>query len=85
MLNMHPSLLPKHNGLNTHQAALDAGDTVAGCTVHMVPPVLDSGPILGQAEVPVLPEDTAESLAARVLKEEHKLYPAMLARYLENV
>ena len=81
MLNIHPSLLPKYPGLHTHQRALDAGDAEAGCTVHEVTPVLDDGPILGQARVPVLPDDTAESLAARVLVQEHRLYPAVLRRF----
>ena len=85
MLNIHPSLLPKHKGLHTHQAAIDAGDAEAGCTVHMVTPDLDSGPILGQTKVPIQPDDTAETLAARVLVEEHKLYPAMVAEYLRNL
>lgn len=82
MLNIHPSLLPKYPGLNTHQRALDAGDAEAGCTVHEVTSVLDDGPILGQRRVPILKDDTADSLAARVLKEEHILYPAMLAQFL---
>lgn len=82
MLNIHPSLLPKYPGLHTHQRALDAGDAEAGCTVHEVTPVLDDGPILGQARVPVLPGDTAETLAARVLGQEHKLYPAVLRRFV---
>ena len=81
MLNIHPSLLPKYPGLHTHQRALDAGDTEAGCTVHEVTAVLDDGPILGQARVPVLPGDTAEVLAARVLAQEHLLYPAVLRRF----
>ena len=81
MLNIHPSLLPKYPGLHTHQRALDAGDTEAGCTVHEVTSVLDDGPILGQARVPVLAGDTAEALAARVLKLEHQLYPAVLHRF----
>ena len=81
MLNIHPSLLPKYPGLHTHQRALDAGDTEAGCTVHEVTPVLDDGPILGQATVPVLAGDTAETLAARVLVQEHALYPAVLRRF----
>ncbi|MER5172505.1 MULTISPECIES: phosphoribosylglycinamide formyltransferase [Thioclava] len=82
MLNIHPSLLPNYPGLHTHQRALDAGDTEAGCTVHEVTPVLDDGPILGQASVPVLAGDTADTLAARVLVQEHKLYPAVLERYV---
>ena len=81
MLNIHPSLLPKYPGLHTHQRALDAGDQEAGCTVHEVTAVLDGGPLLGQARVPVLAGDTAETLAARVLREEHRLYPAVLRRY----
>jgi phosphoribosylglycinamide formyltransferase 1 len=79
MINIHPSLLPKYKGLHTHERALAAGDAVHGCTVHYVSAELDSGPIIMQAEVPVLPGDTAESLAARVLAEEHKLYPRALA------
>ena len=81
MLNIHPSLLPKYPGLHTHQRALTAGDRVAGCTVHEVTAVLDDGPILGQTEVPVLPGDTAESLAARVLVAEHQLYPKCLRQF----
>jgi len=81
MLNIHPSLLPKYPGLHTHRRALDAGDAEAGCTVHEVTPVLDDGPILGQARVPILPGDTAEMLAARVLEMEHRLYPAVLRRF----
>ena len=81
MLNIHPSLLPKYPGLHTHQRALDAGDAEAGCTIHKVTPVLDDGPILGQARVPVLAGDTADTLAARVLVQEHRLYPAVLRRF----
>jgi phosphoribosylglycinamide formyltransferase-1 len=81
MLNIHPSLLPKYPGLHTHQRAIDAGDRQAGCTVHEVTAVLDDGPILGQARVPVLPEDRADDLAARVLVQEHRLYPEVLRRY----
>lgn len=81
MLNIHPSLLPKYPGLHTHQRALDAGDDQAGATVHLVTPELDAGPILGQARVPVLPTDTAETLAARVLTQEHRLYPEVLRRF----
>lgn len=81
MLNIHPSLLPKYPGLDTHQRALDAGETQAGCTVHEVTADLDTGPILGQARVPVLPGDTARTLAARVLVQEHILYPAVLRRF----
>ena len=81
MVNIHPSLLPKYPGLNTHQRALDAGDSEHGCTVHEVTGVLDDGPILGQAHVPVMAKDTAETLAARVLAREHVLYPAVLRRF----
>ncbi|MCC5961568.1 MAG: phosphoribosylglycinamide formyltransferase [Rhodobacteraceae bacterium] len=80
MLNIHPSLLPKYRGLDTHARAIAAGDSEAGCTVHEVTPALDDGPILGQARVPVLPEDTPETLAARVLPMEHRLYPLVLRR-----
>lgn len=81
MLNIHPSLLPKYRGLHTHARALEAGDTAHGCTVHEVTAELDGGPILGQARVPVLPGDTPEALAERVLPLEHQLYPAVLRRY----
>lgn len=81
MLNIHPSLLPKYRGLHTHARALQAGDAEHGCTVHEVTPELDDGPILGQARVPVLADDTPETLAARVLVEEHRLYPAVLRRF----
>ncbi len=80
MLNIHPSLLPKYRGLRTHARALTAGDTVAGCTVHEVTADLDDGPLLGQGRVPVAPDDTPETLAARVLGMEHRLYPAVLRR-----
>jgi phosphoribosylglycinamide formyltransferase-1 len=81
MLNIHPSLLPNYPGLHTHACALTAGDREAGCTVHEVTPVLDDGPILGQARVPVLPGDTEATLGARVLAMEHRLYPAVLRRF----
>ena len=81
MLNIHPSLLPKYPGLHTHARALAAGDALAGCTVHEVTAELDAGPILGQARVPVLPSDTEDTLAARVLTAEHLLYPAVLRRF----
>lgn len=80
MLNIHPSLLPKYPGLDTHARAIAAGDAEAGCTVHEVTADLDAGPVLGQARVPVLPGDTPQTLAARVLEQEHKLYPAVLRR-----
>ncbi len=82
MFNIHPSLLPKYKGLHTHQSAIDAGDEVAGCSVHLVTAELDGGPVLGQTEVAVLPGDTAETLAARVLFAEHQLYPRVLAEYV---
>lgn len=81
MLNIHPSLLPKYRGLHTHKRALDAGDAQAGCTVHEVTAELDEGPILGQARVPIEAGDTPETLAARVLEQEHVLYPAVLKRF----
>lgn len=81
MLNVHPSLLPKYKGLHTHQRAIDAGDTQAGCSVHEVTAELDGGPVLGQARVSILPGDTPETLAARVLTQEHRLYPAVLRRF----
>jgi phosphoribosylglycinamide formyltransferase-1 len=81
MLNIHPSLLPKYKGLNTHQRALDAGDAEAGCTVHEATAELDGGPILAQARVPIVRGDTAQSLAAKVLVKEHVLYPATLRRF----
>jgi phosphoribosylglycinamide formyltransferase-1 len=79
MINIHPSLLPAYKGLDTHQRAIDAGEGKAGCTVHLVTEELDDGPILAQAEVPILPGDTADMLAARILIEEHRLYPRALA------
>jgi phosphoribosylglycinamide formyltransferase-1 len=81
MLNIHPSILPLFPGLDTHARALAAGMAVHGCTVHEVTHELDSGPILGQGVVPVLPGDTPERLAARVLPMEHRLYPAVLRRF----
>jgi phosphoribosylglycinamide formyltransferase 1 len=81
MLNIHPSLLPLYPGLHTHARAIAAGDAQAGCTVHEVTAQLDAGPMLGQARVPVLPDDTEADLAARVLVQEHRLYPAVLRRF----
>ena len=81
MLNIHPSLLPKYPGLHTPARALAAGDTEAGCTVHEVTADLDAGPMRGQARVPVLAGDTEATLAARVLVQEHRLYPAVLRRF----
>jgi phosphoribosylglycinamide formyltransferase 1 len=82
LLNIHPSLLPAFPGLHTHQRAIDAGCKFAGATVHQVTSDLDHGPILEQAVVPVLPDDTAESLAARVLTQEHLIYPRAIAQLL---
>ena len=82
MVNIHPSLLPRHKGLNTHDACLVAGEKVSGASVHLVSPDLDSGEILGQVEVAVLADDTAESLAERVLIAEHQLYPRVVSQYL---
>jgi phosphoribosylglycinamide formyltransferase-1 len=79
MLNIHPSLLPAFPGLHTHERALEAGAKLHGCTVHLVTEGMDAGPILAQAAVPVLPDDDADRLAARVLVQEHLLYPAALA------
>lgn len=84
LLNIHPSLLPKYPGLHTHQRALDAGDTEAGVTVHYVTPELDGGPPILQARVAVLPDDTADTLAARVIKEEHVIYPLAARWHLEG-
>ncbi|MET0428776.1 MAG: phosphoribosylglycinamide formyltransferase [Microvirga sp.] len=78
MINIHPSLLPLFRGTKTHRKALDAGVRIHGCTVHFVVPELDAGPIVSQAAVPVRPDDTEESLASRVLAQEHRLYPAAL-------
>ncbi len=83
-LNIHPSLLPAFAGLHTHERALDAGCKVAGVTVHQVTAELDHGPILAQAVVPVLPGDTAEALAARVLTQEHLIYPRAIAELLQK-
>lgn len=77
-LNIHPSLLPAFKGLHTHTRVLDEGVKITGCTVHFVRPEMDSGPIVAQAAVPVLPDDTPESLADRVLEVEHRLYPHAL-------
>ncbi len=80
MINIHPSLLPKYPGLDTHRRAIEAGDAEAGCTAHLVTAGVDEGPIIDQARVPVEAGDTPETLAARVLVAEHRLYPAALAR-----
>jgi phosphoribosylglycinamide formyltransferase-1 len=78
MLNIHPSLLPAFPGLHTHERALEAGVKLHGCTVHLVTQAMDEGPILAQAAVPVLPGDTADTLAERVLVQEHRIYPLAL-------
>lgn len=83
ILNIHPSLLPLYPGLDTHRRAIEAGDAFGGCSVHIVTRGLDDGPVLGQAKVRIRPGESAESLAERVLKEEHALYPVALERYCE--
>jgi len=85
MLNIHPSLLPKYRGLETHARALAAGDVEHGCTVHEVTAELDGGPILGQARIPIQPGDTPDALARRLLPFEHALYPLVLRRVVEGV
>jgi phosphoribosylglycinamide formyltransferase-1 len=84
MFNIHPSLLPKYRGLHTHQRALDAGDRLHGASVHFVTEELDGGPLIVQAQVPVLPEDDADQLAARVLQREHKIYPLAIKWFAEG-
>ncbi|MGI4731701.1 MAG: phosphoribosylglycinamide formyltransferase [Janthinobacterium lividum] len=85
IVNIHPSLLPLYKGLDTHARAIAAGDSEAGCSVHLVTAELDAGAVLGQASVPVLPGDTAETLAARVLIEEHRLYPRILTEFCRTM
>lgn len=82
MINIHPSLLPLYKGLNTHQQAIDAGDRFGGCSVHIVTPGVDEGPVLAQTPVAILPGDTVETLSARVRLAEHQLYPATLAAFV---
>ena len=84
ILNIHPSLLPRHKGLDTHNRVLVAGETMTGCTVHLVSEELDSGDIIAQAEVPVEPGDDASMLAARVLNAEHSLYPKALSEFVRR-
>lgn len=84
MVNTHPSLLPAYKGLDTHQRAIDAGDAHGGCSVHVVTPELDGGPLLGQVPVAILPEDTADSLAHRVILAEYQLYPRMVADFVSR-
>jgi phosphoribosylglycinamide formyltransferase-1 len=83
-MNIHPSLLPAFPGLHTHRHALAAGVRIHGCTVHFVTPALDGGPIIVQAAVPVLPSDSEETLAARVLREEHRIYPQAIRWFCEG-
>lgn len=84
LMNIHPSLLPSFTGLNTHERAIEAGVKIHGCTVHFVTPELDCGPIIIQAAVPVLDSDSPDALAARVLKEEHRILPQAVTWFVEN-
>ncbi len=84
LLNIHPSLLPKHKGLHTHQRALEAGDRIHGASVHFVTEELDGGPVILQAQVPVKADDTEEQLAARVLQQEHIIYPQVIRWFAEG-
>ncbi|MGB0900037.1 MAG: phosphoribosylglycinamide formyltransferase [Psychrobium sp.] len=84
MLNIHPSLLPKYQGLNTHQRAIDAGDSVHGVSVHFVTAQLDGGPVVLQAKVPVFDNDTSDDLAARVHEQEHRIYPLVVNWFVEG-
>jgi phosphoribosylglycinamide formyltransferase-1 len=84
IINIHPSLLPKYRGLDTHRRAIEAGDDISGCSVHIVTEELDAGTILGQSEVPIMPGDTPQSLEQRVLAAEHRLYPEVLARFVQR-
>ncbi len=84
MINIHPSLLPKFKGLNTHQRAIDAGEKEHGASVHFVTAELDDGPVIMQAKVNILADDSAESLAARVLEQEHQLYPAAIQKLVKS-
>ena len=85
LINIHPALLPKFKGLNTHQRAIDAGEKEHGASVHIVTPELDDGPVVMQARVPVLADDTEQTLAARVLKQEHTLYPEAINKLLSSL
>jgi phosphoribosylglycinamide formyltransferase-1 len=84
IVNIHPSLLPKYRGLDTHARALEAGEAVSGCSVHVVTEELDAGDVLGQAEVPIEPGDTADDLEQRVLAAEHLLYPRVLSEFVRR-
>lgn len=85
ILNVHPSLLPAHKGLDTHRRAIETGDAFAGCSVHVVTPALDDGPVLAQARLRIRPRETPEELAARVLAEEHRLYPEALEDFCRAI
>lgn len=85
ILNIHPSLLPAHKGLDTHRRAIEAGDAFAGCSVHLVTPALDDGPVLAQARIRIRPQETPEALEKRVLEEEHRLYPQALEDYCRAI
>ena len=85
ILNVHPSLLPAHKGLDTHRRAIEAGDVFAGCSVHVVTPSLDDGPVLAQARIRIRPRETPEQLADRVLAEEHRIYPQALDDYCRAI
>jgi phosphoribosylglycinamide formyltransferase 1 len=84
IVNIHPSLLPKYRGLDTHARAIEASDPVSGCSVHVVTEELDAGEVLGQAEVPIIADDTPASLEQRVLAAEHELYPRILSEFVER-
>lgn len=84
IVNIHPSLLPKYRGLDTHQRAIEAGDPVSGCSVHIVTEELDAGEVLGNAEVPIEPGDTPDALEQRVLAAEHLLYPRILSEFVQR-
>jgi phosphoribosylglycinamide formyltransferase-1 len=84
IVNIHPSLLPKYRGLDTHARAIEAGDLLAGCSVHVVTEELDAGEVLGRAEVPIEPGDTPQSLEQRVLAAEHELYPRILREFVNR-
>ena len=84
IVNIHPSLLPKYRGLDTHQRAIEAGDAVSGCSVHLVTEKLDAGEVLGSVEVPIAPGDTPDSLEQRVLAAEHLLYPRILSEFVQR-
>ena len=84
ILNIHPSLLPKYRGLDTHTRAIEAGDEISGCSVHVVTEELDAGDVLGQSEVPIFPGETAAALEQRVLAAEHRLYPRVLSEFVKR-